>query len=115
MLKAQAQAPGSGLLPPQAEPWAQPGTSLITRDHRHQIIWINQQVYIENMLKRFGLQDANNTKTLLPASFHLEKSEDLATTETKTYYQQMIGTLIYAAIRTRPDIAFTATCLSQYV
>ena len=50
----------------------------------------------------------------LPASIHLEKSEIPATTETKTYYQQMIGTLIYAAIGTRPDITFAAMRLSQY-
>ena len=33
---------------------------------------------------------------------------------TKTYYQQIIGTLIYAAIGTRPDIAFVATRLSRF-
>ena len=58
----------------------------ITRDCTRQIIWMDQQAYIENTLKRFKLHDANNTKTPLPASIHLEKSEDLATIETKTYY-----------------------------
>ena len=33
---------------------------------------------------------------------------------TKTYYQQITGTLIYAAIGTRPDITFEATRLSQF-
>ena len=66
----------------------------ITRDHKHQIIWIDQGAYIENTLKRFGLQDANNAKTPLPARVHLEKSEGLATTKTKTSYQQMIGTVM---------------------
>ena len=37
-----------------------------------------------------------------------------ATTETKTYYQQVIGTLIYATVGTRSDIAFSATWLSWY-
>ena len=86
----------------------------ITRDHSRQTIWVDQQVYIENALKRFKLHDANNTKTPLPAGIHLEKSEKPATTETKMYYQQMIGTLIYAAIGTRPDIAFAATRLSWF-
>ena len=84
----------------------------ITRDCSRQIIWIDQQAYIENTLKRFKLHDANNTKTPPPASNHLRKLEKLATTETKTYYQQMIRTLIYATIGTRPDIAFAATRLS---
>ena len=35
----------------------------ITRDQNTQAIWINQQVYIENTLKRFELFDANNTNT----------------------------------------------------
>ena len=63
---------------------------------------------------RFKLHDANNTKTPLPAGIHLEKSDLLATTEAKMYYQQMIGTLIYAAIGTRPDIVFAATRLLRY-
>ena len=86
----------------------------ITRDHSRQIIWIDQQAYIENALKRFKLHDANSIKTPLPVGIHLGKSEDLAATGTKTYYQQMIGTLIYVAIGTRPDVAFAAMRLSQF-
>ena len=44
----------------------------------------------------------------------MEKSEEPVALDTKTYYQQIIGTLIYAAIGTRPDIAFVATRLSQF-
>ena len=86
----------------------------ITRNHDTCAIWIDQQVYIENTLKRFELQEANNTKTPLPAGIHLEKSEEPVALDTKTYYQQIIRTLIYAAIGTRPDIAFVAMRLSQF-
>ena len=86
----------------------------ITRDCKSRSIWIDQQAYIKNALKRFGLNDANNMKTPLPMAIHLEKYNGTATTENKTLFQQMIGTLIYAAIGTRPDIAFTATWLSWY-
>ena len=78
----------------------------------YRAIWIDQQVYIENTLKRFELLDANNTNTPLPAGIHLEKSEEPVALNTKTYYQQIIGMLIYAAIGTRPDIAFAAMRLS---
>ena len=84
----------------------------ITRDRNTQAIWIDQQVYIENALKRFKLQDANNTKTMLPAGIHTEKSKEPVTLNTKTYYQQIIGTLIYATISARPDITFVAMRLS---
>ena len=44
----------------------------------------------------------------------MEKSEEPVALNTKTYYQQIIGMLIYAAIGTRPDIAFVAMRLSQF-
>ena len=86
----------------------------ITRDQNSRALWIDQQAYIENALKRFGLQDANSSKTPLPAGIHLEKSKEPVALDTKTYYQQIIRTLIYAAIGTRPDIAFVAMRLSQF-
>ena len=87
----------------------------ITRDHTKWAIWIDQQVYIENTLKRFKLLDTNSTNTPLPAGIHLEKSEESVALNNKTYYQQIIRTLIYTAIGTRPDIAFAATRLSQFL
>ena len=71
-------------------------------------------MYIENTLKRFELLDANSTNTLLPAGIHLEKSEEPVALDTKTYYQQIIGTLIYTEMGTRPDITFAATRLSRF-
>ena len=59
----------------------------ITRDQNTWAIWINQEAYIENTLKRFELSDANSTPTLLPAGIHLEKSEEPVALDTKTYYQ----------------------------
>ena len=48
----------------------------ITRDRNTQAIWIDQEAYIENALKRFELSDANSTPTPLPAGIHLEKSKE---------------------------------------
>ena len=81
----------------------------ITRDWNTWAIWINQQAYIEDALKRFKLLDANSPNTPLPAGIHLEKFEEPVALNTKTYYQQIIETLIYAAIGTRPDTTFAAT------
>ena len=44
----------------------------------------------------------------------MEKSKEPTALNTKTYYQQIIGTLIYAAIGTRPDITFAAMRLSRF-
>ena len=58
--------------------------------------------------------DANDTKTPLPTRVHLTKSENLSSTNLRTEYQQLIGTLLYAALGTRPDIAFAVTQLSRF-
>ena len=84
----------------------------ITRDCAHQRIWIDQEAYIDSSLSRFCLMDANNTKTPLPTGVHLTKSEDPSSTKLRAEYQQLIGTLLYAALGTRPDIAFAVTQLS---
>ena len=44
----------------------------------------------------------------------MKKSEEPVALDTKTYYQQIIGMLIYATIGTRPDIAFATMRLSQF-
>ena len=56
----------------------------ITKDHKSRSTWIDQQAYIDNVIKRFRLQDANNTKTPLSATLHLEKNKGTATTDRKS-------------------------------
>ena len=58
--------------------------------------------------------DANDTKTPLPTEVHLIKSETPSSTNLRTEYQQLISTLLYAALGTRPNIAFAVTRLSRF-
>ena len=71
-------------------------------------------MYIDNGLKRFELLHANSTNTPLPAGIHLEKSEEPVALDTKTYYQQIIRTLVYATIGTRHNVTFAAMRLSRF-
>ena len=50
---------------------------------------------------------------LSPDSPHV--SATLLTPAEKTKYREMIGSLMYAAVMTRPDIAFAVSTLSQYL
>ena len=86
----------------------------ITRDHAHRCIWIDQEAYIDSALSQFHLMNANDTKTPLPTGVHLIKLETPSSTNLRTKYQQLIGTLFYAALGTRPDIAFAVTRLSRF-
>ena len=86
----------------------------ITRDRKRRSIWIDQEDYIHNALTRFNLLNANDTKTPLPEGVHLIAANEPTPPEKLTRYQQLIGTLLYASIGTRPDIAFAVTRLSRY-
>ena len=86
----------------------------ITRDRKRRSIWIDQEDYIHNALTCFNLLNANDTKTPLPEGVHLVAATEPTPPEKLTRYQQLIRTLLYASIETRPDIAFAVTRLSRY-
>ena len=95
------------------------GVSII-RDMEKRTISLGQQAYIEQILHRFGLEDARKAVTpmetgvdLGPGSPHV--SAILLTPAEKTKYREMIGCLMYAAVMTRPDISFAVSTLSQYL
>ena len=88
-------------------------------EYRNHDIALSQSAYIDTILKRFGLYDYN------PVTYPLDKNHqiDKATTNADNtdlevnvkVYQQIDGSLMYTVIGTRPDIAFTVTCLSQFL
>src|SRR5258705_8130025 len=94
------------------------GIRIEYRDHD---IALSQSACIDTILKRFGLYDCN------PVTYPLDKNHqiDKATTTTNAdntdsevnikLYQQMVGSLMYTVIRTRPNITFTVTRLSQFL
>ncbi len=88
----------------------------ITRDRANCTMEINQKDYIQQVVERFGMRDANPVYTPLPAGTeaHLVKYEDQASTSEIKKYQQIIGSLLYVQIGSRPDILFAVACLSQY-
>jgi hypothetical protein len=92
----------------------------ITRDITAYTISLGQRAYIEQILNRFGLENARTATTpmevgidLTPDSSHV--STILLTPAEKTKYREMIGCLMYAAVMTRPDITFAVSNLSQYL
>ena len=89
----------------------------IERDREKQILSFSQQAYIERILKRFNLQDAKTYATLNP-NIKLTKDQCSTTDEDnkimkKIPYRQAIGSLMWTAVATRPDIAFAVSLLSQ--
>ena len=76
-------------------------------------------MYIEEVLKRFNMQ--NSKKDLLPLrhGIHLSKKICLDISEkihcmSKILYASVIGSLMYAMLCTQPDIVFIMSVTSRY-
>lgn len=79
-------------------------------NYENGVVEINQKTFIIDLLKRFNMQQCKTFDTPL-ASSKLEPG----TGEKPDYpYQNLIGSLMYLAVNTRPDIAFVVSFLSQF-
>lgn len=75
------------------------------------IIKIHQEKYIDKILKKFNMEDCKTSVTPIEPNLKLLKSDK---SENNLPYQQLIGTLMYLAVATRPDIMFSVSYLSQF-
>lgn len=92
----------------------------LNRNLEAKTIYLSQQAYIEEILIRFGLENARTAVTPMEPGIDLSPdspavSPNLLTPAEKTKYRKMIGCLMYATVMTRPDIAFAVSTLSQYL
>jgi hypothetical protein len=77
-------------------------------------ITLSQTTLIDKILNRFSMQDCKPVSTPIDPNHRLKAIEvDEQGTDT-TAYQQIIGSLMYLVIGTRPDLAYTITDLSQF-
>jgi Reverse transcriptase (RNA-dependent DNA polymerase) len=92
----------------------------ITQDRATRTISLCQSTYIESIVARYGLADAKaqNSPMIPNVSYSKDDSpmdEAAAARMRKTPYREAIGSLMYAAVATRPDIAFAVSMLSQFL
>ena len=85
----------------------------ITRDQKKWTLTLDQCVYAEKVLKRFGMQNTEPARTPLPMGYNPKVSETEATSDLRSQYQSVIGSLLYILLGTRPDIAFVVIRMSQ--
>ena len=77
-------------------------------------ISLNQAKYIRNLLERFNKQNIRPSNTPYSIGLKLRKSNSTASNKEINYFQQQIGSIIYASTKTRPDITYAINRLSQY-
>ena len=77
-------------------------------------ISLSQERYIEAILKRFGMQEAHSMRSPMDPNVHLDNTTCEDKPADKNLYLAIVGSLMYAALATRPDISFCVTTLSRY-
>ena len=76
-------------------------------------ITLLQSHYVEKVLSRFGYSDCKPSPTPYDPSVLLRKNRRIARDQLR--YSQIIGSLMYLASATRPDISFAVSKLSRFV
>jgi hypothetical protein len=74
-------------------------------------IFISQEKYTKDLLKRFKMDDCKPIKTPMPSNGHLDLDKGGKPVD-QTLYRSMIGSLLYLTA-SRPDIMFSVCSLSS--
>lgn len=75
---------------------------------------LSQEKYIEKLLREFGMEDAKVVATPEVTGQRLEKPPSEHKSRDDLPYRALIGSLMYLAVCTRPDIAHSVNSLSQF-
>ncbi|MBW0526255.1 hypothetical protein O181_065970 [Austropuccinia psidii MF-1] len=87
----------------------------VERDREKCRLFLTQGLYIDNLLTTFGMQDCKSVSTpQVPGSRLLPRTDTNAPVATINY-RRGIGLLNYLVTCTRPDLAYSASCLAQFL
>jgi hypothetical protein len=86
----------------------------ITRDRPAHTLHMNQELLITNLLDTYDLINAKPRPTPLSTSVHLPKDGGVPLDTKMFSYRPLVGSMLYLAVTTRPDIAYAVGMLAKY-
>jgi len=75
---------------------------------------LHQTQFMLKVLQRFSMQDCNGVHTPMEAGRKLVAANDHDKLIEPGEYQSLVGSLMYIAVGTRPDLAFSISTLSKF-
>ncbi|KAL4016323.1 hypothetical protein IC575_023971 [Cucumis melo] len=92
----------------------------IVRDRASKKLYMSQEQYIEKVLERFNMSQAKSVSSPLPSHFKLSCKQSPSTDKEKedmseVPYASAAGSLMYAMVCTRPDIAHEVGVVSRFM
>ncbi|SGZ27979.1 BQ5605_C026g10235 [Microbotryum silenes-dioicae] len=77
-------------------------------------ITLSQERYLQDVLEHFDLALAKPASTPMQKNLLLELDQSTPSDQERTRYLQAIGSLMYAALGTRPDLAYAVSYLARF-
>ena len=91
----------------------------ILHDRKVKKLWLSQEKYIERVLERFNMKHAKPISTPLGSYFKLRKTSCSSSKKERgdiasIVYSSAVGSLMYAMVCTRPDIAHAVGIVNRF-
>jgi len=84
------------------------------QDRSNGKIGLKQELYIDKLIDRYGLTDSKVVSTPSDPNMILMKNDGISNSCDKSLYQSLVGSLLYVALATRPDIQFAVSTVAKY-
>ena len=85
----------------------------IVQDVKNKQVFLHQGHYVEKMVEKFAQTEEKPVSTPADLNVKLQKEDGFSKPVDVTSYQSIVGSLLYAAIETRPDIALAVGVVSK--
>ena len=86
----------------------------VVQDHEKGTVWIGQSSFTESILLKYGMSEAKKVQTPVSINDKLLKATEECEVVDQALFQSAVGSLLYLAMRTRPDIAFAVNNVARF-
>ena len=86
----------------------------VERDRKARSLHLNQQLYINTILERFGMSDCKPVKSPLRSKSIMSLRKEGEAKADRAQYLAAVGSLMYAMLGTRPDLAYPVGLLGRF-
>ena len=91
----------------------------IYRDRSRRLLGLSQSTYIDTVLKRFSMEKSKKGYLLIGHGIKLSKKDCVTTPKerermSRIPYASTVGSIMYAMLCTRPDMAYSLGVVSRY-
>jgi hypothetical protein len=87
----------------------------ISRDRGSRTVKLSQELMTTELVSRYGLEECKPRSTPLTPSAKMSRDNGEALNKEAYPYNQLVGSLMYLSVCTRPDISYAVGALARYM